>query len=146
VLILKTAGRIYGLDLGKEHHNPQCQQVGDKHKHRWTEQFHDKEAYVPDDITATAENPVEVWTEFLCAGQDRALRADVSTTRTHWRPFPMNATDLCAELDRGLGELFACAPQGDYCRIRTPYLYPDGDNIDLFCKADGDVTTVSEPW
>jgi hypothetical protein len=56
----------------------------------------------------------------------------------------MNATDLCAELDRGLGELFACAPQGDYCRIRTPYLYPDGDNIDLFCKADGDVTTVSD--
>jgi hypothetical protein len=56
----------------------------------------------------------------------------------------MNATDLCAELDRSLGELFACAPQGDYCRIRTPYLYPDGDNIDLFCKADGDVTTVSD--
>ena len=66
VLILKTAGRIYGLDLGKEHHNPQCQQVGDKHKHRWSEQFRDKEAYVPDDITATAEDPVEVWTEF-CA-------------------------------------------------------------------------------
>lgn len=56
----------------------------------------------------------------------------------------MTATDLCAELDRGLGELFACAPHGDYCRIRTPYLYPDGDNIDLFCKAEGDVTTVSD--
>ncbi|MDQ3776686.1 MAG: hypothetical protein M3461_21205 [Pseudomonadota bacterium] len=66
MLILKTAGRIYGLDLGKEHHNPQCQQVGDKHKHRWTEQFRDKEACVPGDITATAENPVAVWTEF-CA-------------------------------------------------------------------------------
>ena len=36
-LILKTAGRIYGLDLGKDHHNPQCEQVGEKHKHRWSE-------------------------------------------------------------------------------------------------------------
>jgi hypothetical protein len=43
-LILKTEGRVYGLDLGKDHHNPQCQQVGDCHKHRWTERFRDKEA------------------------------------------------------------------------------------------------------
>ena len=27
-LILKTTGRIYGLDLGKDHHNPRCYQVG----------------------------------------------------------------------------------------------------------------------
>ncbi len=38
-LILKTAGRVYALDLGKDHHNPQCDQVGEKHKHKWTEQF-----------------------------------------------------------------------------------------------------------
>lgn len=25
VLLLKTTGRVYGLDLGKDHHNPQCQ-------------------------------------------------------------------------------------------------------------------------
>jgi hypothetical protein len=42
VLILKTTGRIYGLDLGKDHHNPTCQQVGEKHKHHWREQFRDK--------------------------------------------------------------------------------------------------------
>ena len=65
-LILKTAGRIYGLDLGKDHHNPQCEQVGDKHKHRWTEQYRDKEAYVPDDVTAPVSDPVAVWEQF-CA-------------------------------------------------------------------------------
>lgn len=66
VLLLKTTGRIYGLDLGKDHHNPQCRQVGEKHKHRWSEQFRDKEAYVPDDITAPANDPAAVWNQF-CA-------------------------------------------------------------------------------
>ena len=35
-LILKTKGRIYALDLGKDHHNPQCHQVGEMHKHSWS--------------------------------------------------------------------------------------------------------------
>src|SRR3972149_10125941 len=35
-LILKTEGRIYALDLGKDHHNPSCDRVGERHKHRWT--------------------------------------------------------------------------------------------------------------
>lgn len=63
-LILKTEGRIYALDLGKDHHNPECVQVGDKHKHRWSEQFRDKEAYAPDDITAPVTDPVSVWAQF----------------------------------------------------------------------------------
>ena len=66
VLILKTTGRVYGLDLGKDHHNPQCDQVGEKHKHKWTEQFRDKEAYEPYDITESASDPVAVWRQF-CA-------------------------------------------------------------------------------
>jgi hypothetical protein len=65
-LILKSEGRVYGLDLGKDHHNPQCQQVGERHKHRWTERFRDKEAYVPEDITAPASQPLDVWRQF-CA-------------------------------------------------------------------------------
>lgn len=65
-LILKNVGRVYALDLGKDHHNPQCNQLGECHKHRWTEQFRDKEAYVPPDITASAEDPVAVWHQF-CA-------------------------------------------------------------------------------
>jgi len=63
-LILKSEGRIYALDLGKDHHNPQCTQVGEKHKHYWVETFRDKEAYVPEDITASASDPVAVWRQF----------------------------------------------------------------------------------
>lgn len=63
-LILKTEGRIYALDLGKDHHNPQCTSTGEIHKHRWTEQFRDKEAYVPNDITAPVYDPAAVWEQF----------------------------------------------------------------------------------
>ena len=66
MLVLKTAGRIYALDLGKDHHNPECDRVGEKHKHRWSERDGDKRAYVPDDIRAPVSDPVSVWTEF-CA-------------------------------------------------------------------------------
>ena len=65
-LILQNAGRIHALDLGKDHHNPECTQVGETHKHRWTEALRDKEAYVPADITAPASDPVAVWRQF-CA-------------------------------------------------------------------------------
>lgn len=64
VLIHRTAGRIYALDLGADHHNPTCETVGEKHKHRWTQQYRDKCAYVPDDITAGVTEPVEVWRQF----------------------------------------------------------------------------------
>jgi hypothetical protein len=63
-LIHQRYGRIYALDLGKDHHNPTCSTVGRKHKHRWTESFRDKEAYVPDDITALINDPVGVWQQF----------------------------------------------------------------------------------
>jgi len=64
VLIHRGTGRVYGLDLGAEHHNPTCDHVGETHKHRWTERFADKEAYVPEDITADLADPVEVWKQF----------------------------------------------------------------------------------
>lgn len=64
VLIHRGAGRIYGLDLGADHHNPTCQRVGEKHKHRWREAFRDKEAYIPDDITAEWSQPRDVWQQF----------------------------------------------------------------------------------
>ena len=56
----------------------------------------------------------------------------------------MDTSRMCRDLQRQMGALFACSEHGDYQRIRTPYLYPDGDNIDLFCKVDGDVVTVSD--
>lgn len=63
-LIHRGAGPIYRLDLGKDHHNPTCQYVGDKHKHVWTERTRDKEAYVPGDITEPVTNPLGVWRQF----------------------------------------------------------------------------------
>lgn len=70
-MILKTAGRVYALDLGRDHHNPECNQVGEKHKHRWTEQYRDKEAYEPNDITEPASNPLGVWEQFCAEARIR---------------------------------------------------------------------------
>jgi len=64
VLIHRGSGRVYALDLGNDHHNPDCNFVGDRHKHRWNEPLRDKEAYVPQDIHAPATNPLEVWEQF----------------------------------------------------------------------------------
>jgi hypothetical protein len=57
-------GRIYALDIGKDHKNPDGNFVGELHKHRWTEAYEAQEAYVPDDITEPASNPVAVWRQF----------------------------------------------------------------------------------
>lgn len=43
-----------------------------------------------------------------------------------------------------MGELFQCAETEGYVRIRTPYLYPDGDVIDLFLRESDDVATLSD--
>jgi len=56
----------------------------------------------------------------------------------------MSPIDICAEFSNGLGQLFTCSRHGEYQRIRTPYLYPDGDNIDVFCKPQGDIVLVSD--
>jgi hypothetical protein len=59
-LIHRGAGRIYALDLGADHHNPTCQNVGEKHKLSWQDATADKSAYEPQDITEGLENPIEV--------------------------------------------------------------------------------------
>lgn len=56
----------------------------------------------------------------------------------------MSDSRPCEDFRQGLGALFTCSEHGDYQRIRTPYLYPDGDNIDVFCKVEGDVVRVSD--
>lgn len=56
----------------------------------------------------------------------------------------MNPIDICTEFSNGVSTLFICTPHGQYQRIRTPYLYPDGDNIDVFCKPKGNVVVVSD--
>jgi len=56
----------------------------------------------------------------------------------------MTPTNICEQFREGLSQLFICSSQGEYQRIRTPYLYPDGDNIDVFCKLQGGVVLVSD--
>lgn len=56
----------------------------------------------------------------------------------------MNESTVCEVLRMRLGELFTCTVYGPYQRVRTPYLYPDGDNIDLFCKSEDGVITVTD--
>ncbi len=63
-VIHRGVGRIYGLDLGKDHQNPSGQIVGEKHKHSWKESVRDKEAYVPADITEPITNVAGVWRQF----------------------------------------------------------------------------------
>lgn len=63
-LIHRQAGRIYALDLGRAHKNPDGERVGEKHKHRWDEGVGMKEAYVPSDVIATVNQPIEAWAQF----------------------------------------------------------------------------------
>lgn len=53
---------------------------------------------------------------------------------------------ICQSLGEQMGELFRCEDVGNYQRIRTPYLYPDGDYIDLFVKTSqsGEALTISD--
>lgn len=56
----------------------------------------------------------------------------------------MSQTNICQAFSHGLPALFDCQPHGEYQRIRTPYLYPDGDHIDVFCKPQGELTLVTD--
>ena len=56
----------------------------------------------------------------------------------------MTGNDICKALQDEFGALFTCSEQGDYTRVSTPYLYPDGDNINLFCEVAGDTVTVTD--
>ncbi len=56
----------------------------------------------------------------------------------------MNHFDPCEILGQSLGLLFQCSPHGEFYRIRTPYLYPDGDIVDLYCRFDDGAGTVTD--
>lgn len=56
----------------------------------------------------------------------------------------MSREHICQQLIDSLPLRFTCEEKGEYVRIRTPYLYPDGDSIDLFCKEEDSVIVVSD--
>ena len=62
--ILRGTGRIYGLDLGADHRNPDRKMLRGKHKNYWVPGSRDNWAYVPEDITEPWDRPVEVWGQF----------------------------------------------------------------------------------
>lgn len=50
----------------------------------------------------------------------------------------------CDYIAENMGGLFECLPVNGRIRIRTPYLYPDGDVIDVFLVDDGFPTTLTD--
>jgi len=50
----------------------------------------------------------------------------------------------CIRLSAELGGLFSCTEVNSRDRVRTPFLYPDGDNIDLFVNEKDGVYVVSD--
>jgi len=53
-------------------------------------------------------------------------------------------TTFCERLAPALGDLYACDRVNDQVRIRTPYLYPDGTVIDIFCSDGMHGETLSD--
>ena len=72
-IIYRSVGRIYGLDLGADHQNPDGEFVGEKHKNYWKPGSRDKWAYVPEDITETWNRPAAVWVQFCAEANLRHL-------------------------------------------------------------------------
>jgi hypothetical protein len=50
----------------------------------------------------------------------------------------------CKEIEKKIGELFTCSELNGYVRIRTPYLYPDGDVIDFFFSEKNGSYTLTD--
>lgn len=81
-LVHEKQERIVGLDLGVGHNNPKGDRVGDTHKHLWTDEDADKDAYEPSDITADWDEPLEVWAQF-CA--ETAIRHEGVMHPPEWQ-------------------------------------------------------------
>ena len=71
-IVHRGVGRIYSLDLGAAHSNPDGQRVGERHKNYWRD-GHSDWAYVPQDITAPLNRPLEVWEQFCTEANIRHL-------------------------------------------------------------------------
>lgn len=87
-MIHASSRRIYALDLGKDHHNPDCHNVGEKHKHRWTDLHRDKYAYAAEDISEPATNPLGVWRQFCTEARIRHQGVIYAPPSVQSRLFP----------------------------------------------------------
>lgn len=55
-------GRVFGMCVGKDHHNPSCTHTGRAHVHQWTSAEGDKNAY---QIQVASEGqPITLWRDF----------------------------------------------------------------------------------
>src|SRR3989304_10279563 len=50
----------------------------------------------------------------------------------------------CKQIGEKSGKLFTCSERNGYVRIRTRYLYPDGDVIDLFLSEKNGSFTLTD--
>jgi len=50
----------------------------------------------------------------------------------------------CELITKQMGLLFTCEHVNQYIRIQTPFLYPDGDIIDIFYQEEGDTITLTD--
>jgi Domain of unknown function DUF1828 len=50
----------------------------------------------------------------------------------------------CETIEQHVGALFSCTTINERTRIRTPFLYPDGDLVDLFLQDQGAVMVLSD--
>jgi len=53
-------------------------------------------------------------------------------------------TPACDLIAKNLGALFTCSEVNGYTRVRTPFLYPDGDVIDLFVSEKDGTFTITD--
>jgi hypothetical protein len=50
----------------------------------------------------------------------------------------------CTQIQEQIGELFGCSEVGNYIRLRTPFMYPDGDYIDIFWEQSSEDVTLTD--
>jgi hypothetical protein len=68
-VIHRGAGRILGLCMGSDHHNPACDYVGgDRHLHIWNDVSRDKNAVVAGHIVATQATRLQYGSNFVRGG------------------------------------------------------------------------------
>jgi hypothetical protein len=102
VLLHRVEGCIYRLDLGTVHPNLDGTLIGEKHKHRWSEGIGVKDAYAPEDITATLDDPVGVWEQF-CTEEHTRVAVGLAPPRSTQRLPRLIRTALRVLLEAGRG-------------------------------------------